>query len=144
MKILFCLFLFSLISLSAYAEKIPDFTLLTHPANEKFHLQEKINGKKIVINFWASWCPSCTKEVPELEALKAKYGHDVVFIAVNAGENTNSIDQFIQKTKYSFILLKDEGRIFTKSIGVVSIPITIVIDKDRNIVYRGTVPPKEL
>lgn len=136
--------LFCLLSINAYAEKMPDFTLPIHPQNEKFHLLEKLKGKKVLINFWASWCTSCIHEIPELEALKAKYGNDVTFVAVNAGEKSNLIDRFVKKNKFSFILLKDENRLFSKSVGVDSLPVTMVVDKDLNITYRGTVPPKEL
>lgn len=136
--------LFCLLSISAHAEKMPDFSLPTHPQNEKFHLLEKLKGKKVLINFWASWCTSCIHEIPELEALKAKFGNDVTFVAVNAGEKSNLIDRFVRKNKFSFILLKDENRFFSKSVGVDSLPVTIVVDKDLNITYRGNVPPKEL
>lgn len=137
-------FLFLLVSLNAHAEKMTDFTLPIYPQNEKFHLQENLKGKKVLINFWATWCMSCVHEIPELEALKAKYGKEVTFVAVNAGEKSNLIDRFIKKNKFSFVLLKDEDRSFSKSIGVNSLPVTIVVDKDMNITYRGIVPPKEL
>lgn len=132
------------ISLSAHAEKFTDFNLPVYNAESKFHLSENIKGKKILINFWATWCTSCIHEIPQLEALKAKYDKDVVFVAVNAGEKSNLIDRFLKKYKFSFILLKDEDRSFSKSVGVDSLPVTIVLDQDRNVIYRDVVPPKEI
>lgn len=135
----------TLFSLSAQAEKLIDFNLPVYQKDEKFLLSEKIkNNKKILINFWASWCTSCIHEIPQLEALKLKYGNDVQFVAINAGEKSNLIDRFLKKNKFSFIILSDEDRTFSKSIGVNSLPVTIVLDKDMNIIYRDTVPPKSL
>lgn len=139
----FILLLFFL-SLNVYAEKLPDFNLPVYNTESKFQLSENLKGKKILINFWATWCTSCIHEIPLLEALKEKYGKDVVFVAVNAGEKSNLIDRFLKKYKFSYILLKDEDRSFSKSIGVDSLPVTIVLDKDRNIIYRDVVPPKEI
>lgn len=133
-----------LLSLNAYAEKLPDFNLPVYNSDSKFQLSENLKGKKILINFWATWCTSCIHEIPLLESLKEKYGKDVVFVAVNAGEKSNLIDRFLKKYKFSFTLLKDEDRSFSKSIGVDSLPVTIVLDKDRNIIYRDVVPPKEI
>ncbi|MEA9357641.1 TlpA disulfide reductase family protein [Bacteriovorax sp. PP10] len=131
-------------SLNAYAEKLPDFNLPVYNTDSKFHLSESLKDKKVLINFWATWCTSCIHEIPLLEALKEKYGKDVVFVAVNAGEKSNLIERFLKKYKFSYILLKDEDRSFSKSIGVDSLPVTIVLDKDRNIIYRDVVPPKEI
>lgn len=136
--------LFLILSSSVYAGKMPDFDLPVYNSDSKFHLSEKIKGKKVLINFWATWCTSCIHEIPLLEALKEKYGKDVVFVAVNAGEKSNLIDRFLKKYKFSYIILKDEDRSFSKGVGVDSLPVTIVLDQDSNIIYRDTVPPKEI
>lgn len=133
-----------LLSFNAYAEKMVDFSLPIYQQKEKFQLSDKLKEKKVLINFWASWCTSCIHEISQLEALKAKYGKDVFFVAVNAGEKSNLIDRFLNKNKFSYLILKDEDRSFSKSIGINSLPVTIVVDKDMNIVYRDVVPPKEL
>ena len=138
--ILLCFFL----SLNVYADKMPDFSLPVYNADSKFKLSEELKGKKILINFWATWCTSCIHEIPLLENLKEKYGKDVVFIAVNAGEKSNLIDRFLKKYKFSYIMLKDEDRSFSKSVGVDSLPVTMVLDQDRNVIYRAVVPPKEI
>lgn len=142
MKRFILLFLF--LSLNVYAEKIPDFNLPIYNTDSTFHLSEKIKGKKILINFWASWCTSCIHEIPLLEALKAKHEKDVIFVAVNAGEKSNLIDRFLKKYQFSYIILKDEERSFSKSVGVDSLPITIVLDQEGKIIYRDVVPPKEI
>lgn len=140
-RLILLLFFFSL---NVYAEKMPDFSLPIYNADSKFKLSEELKGKKILINFWATWCTSCIHEIPLLETLKEKYGKDVVFVAVNAGEKSNLIDRFLKKYKFSYIILKDEDRSFSKSVGVDSLPVTMVMDQDRNVIYRAVVPPKEI
>ncbi len=142
MKVLILMTL--LFSFSAQAEKMKDFTLPVYKQNENFVLSESLKGKKVLLNFWATWCTSCIHEIPLLEALKAKYGDSVTFVAINAGEQSNLIDKFFKKYKFSYLHLKDEERNFSKSIKVDSLPVTIVIDKDMNVIYRDVVPPKEL
>lgn len=138
------LFLLLFFSLNIYADVVPDFNLPIYDTDSKFILSEKLKGKKVLINFWASWCTSCIHEIPLLENLKEKYGSDVIFVAINAGEKSNLIDRFLKKYKFTYLILKDEDRSFSKSIGVDSLPVTIVLDQDRKIIYRGFTPPKEI
>jgi len=131
-------------SLNAYAEKMKDFSLPLYSENKNFHLQEEVKKKKVLLNFWASWCTSCAQEIPKLEALKAQYGDKVTFVAINAGEKSNLIERFLRKYKFSYLLVKDDERLYSKSVGVDSLPVTIVVDEEMNIIYRDVVPPKEL
>lgn len=145
MKIIKIVMLIStLVAVNAFAEKIPDFSLPVFKQTEKFRLSENLKGKKVLINFWATWCTSCIHELPLLETLKSKYGESVTFIAINAGEQSNLMEKFFKKYKFSYIHLKDEDRSLSKSLKVDSLPVTIVLDKDMNVIYRDTVPPKEL
>lgn len=144
MKIFILVISLSFFSFMAQAEELPDFEFNVYQKNEKFILSNKLKGKKILINFWASWCTSCAHEIPQLEALKAKYGNDVLFIAINAGEKPNLIERFLKKYKFTYTVLIDEERVFSKKIGVNALPVTIVLDKEMKIVYRDIVPPKDL
>ncbi len=138
------LILLFLLSLNVYADVVPDFNLPIYNSDSKFLLSEKIKDKKILINFWATWCTSCIHEIPLLESLKEKYGKDVVFVAINAGEKSNLIERFLKKYKFTYIILKDEDRSFSKSVGVDALPVTMVLDQNRKILYRDVIPPKEL
>lgn len=131
------------ISFNAQAEKLTNFTLSDFKTNLTYNLQEQTKGKKTLINFWASWCTSCAKEIPQLEELKKKY-KDANFIAINAGETSNLINKFIKKYQFSYTILTDPNRTISKSLGINALPVTIVIDQDMNILYKDIVPPKEL
>lgn len=141
--IIFCVVIFSVHN-SVFAEKLPDFTLATFEKNESFVLSKEIQGKKVLINFWATWCTSCIHEIPLLESLKEKYKDDVQFIAINAGEKNHLVNRFLKKYKFSYKQLMDNDRILSKALGVESLPVTIVIDQNLNILYRDVVPPKSL
>lgn len=140
----FYLLLALFFSSELFAESFPDFKLPIYKTESEFKLSEALAGKRVLINFWASWCTSCIKEIEILEKLKEKYKDKVVFVAVNAGEKDRLIDNFIKKHKFSYTILYDKDRMFSKSVGVDALPITIVIDQNKNVIYRGIVPPDSL
>ncbi|MCR9206260.1 MAG: TlpA family protein disulfide reductase, partial [Halobacteriovoraceae bacterium] len=99
--------------------------------------------KKVVINFWASWCTSCAQEVPLLESLQ-KQNPDVVFLAINAGDSKRKIKKFLKKYGFTWRVLMDKSKTFSKGLGVVSLPKTMVIDSKGKIIYEESVPPQSL
>jgi thiol-disulfide isomerase/thioredoxin len=134
-----------LFSLQLKAETISDFTLPQFGSAENFQLKEAVKGgKKVLLNFWASWCTSCAHEIKELEALKEKYGQQVIFVGVNAGEKNNLIAKFIKKHNFTYMQVVDENREFSKKLGVNALPVTMVIDQNLNIIFKDVRPPKEL
>jgi len=147
MKIIFYLTLsltLTLINLGGvYAKTLKDFTLPIYKTKDTFVLSQAVKKNKIVINFWASWCTACIQELAELEALKIKYP-DASYIAINAGEKSNKIKRFLKKYKFSYLILLDKKKKTSKSLEVFSLPQTIVVDKNRAILYRGNRPPKKI
>ena len=93
-------------------------------------------GKTLVINAWASWCPFCIEELPDMAQLAKEYlDDDVVVIAINRKESPNTAKAFVKHVgspKDIVFLLDSEDR-FYKSIGGFSMPETIFYDKDGNI-----------
>ena len=132
------------IHVPAKAETMTNFSLPIYKTKNIFQLKEALKEKKVLLNFWASWCTSCAHEIKELEALKEKYGDKVIFVGVNAGEKNNLIDKFINKHKFTFIQVIDENREISKSLGVNALPVTMVIDSNMNIIFKDVRPPKEI
>lgn len=90
-----------------------------------------LRGKIVFLHFWASWCSNCQKEMPSIESLYEKYkDSDFVIIAVNGGENTETINSFLAKNNYTFLIVLDEKKSISRNYHVISIPTTFILDKD--------------
>ena len=138
------LLLFILLSTSLQAKTFKDFTLPVFNSSKRFNLDKALKEKKVLLNFWASWCTSCIQELPELRELKEKYGDDVVFVAINAGEKRFKIKKFLDKYDFPYFILVDKNKELPKSVGVLSLPQTFVIGEGREILYKGDRPPKKI
>lgn len=97
-------------------------------------------GKVIVLNFWATWCPPCIAEMPSMEQLYQKYrgNDDVVFLFVS-NEDVSVIKKFIAKKKYSFKVYQSLTE-YPSEFNVTSIPRTFIISKSGEIVIDKTGP----
>lgn len=94
-----------------------------------------LKGKVVVINFWATWCPPCRKEMPDLQALWKGYEDqdDVVFMIASVDQDKEKVEPYIDANKYSFPVYYAGGA--GQTYQVTSIPSTYVIDKTGNIQY---------
>lgn len=109
----------------------PDFRL-TDLAG-KPHRLENYRGSVVVLDFWASWCAPCRKELPAIERLHRQYGgRGLVVLAVNS-ELPRAARAFVQKNGYTFTVLTDEAGSVFDDYAVSSIPVTVVIDRDGRI-----------
>jgi thiol-disulfide isomerase/thioredoxin len=96
--------------------------------------------KVILLNFWASWCKPCIKEIPSLVRLGDKLKQqDFEIITVNVGESAREISDFKKRVKFDLpILLDDEGKA-VQDWGIYAYPSTFILDKNAIIryTYRG-------
>jgi len=93
-------------------------------------------GKVVLINFWATWCPPCIAEMPSLEKLYNDYKDKIVFLFVS-NEDEEKISKFVIKNEYSFNVYRPKSE-YPKHFNVRSIPRTFLIDKKGNIVIDKT------
>ena len=113
----------------------PDFTVLD--ANgKKISLSEKF-GKPVIINFWATWCPPCKKELPDFDKLCKEYGDKVVFMMVNLTDGrrdtVEGTKSFVSKNGYTFPVYFDTEYNGADAYNVSSIPQTTFIDANGNV-----------
>lgn len=121
----------------------PDFTVVDYNGKQT-KLSDK-KGKPVVVNFWASWCGPCKSEFPAFEDAYNKYGNDVEFMMINLTdgyqETISSAKSFIDEQNYTFPVYYDTTMSASNAYGVFSIPKTLFIDKNGNIVQNriGTI-----
>lgn len=118
----------------AQLEKAPNFNLQDY-GGKKVTLAD-FAGKPTVINSWASWCPFCRQEIPDFVSAQKEFGGKVTIIAVDRAESLAVAKGYTDKqgTTAGLIFLLDPEDSFYKSIGGFSMPETIFVDKNGNIV----------
>jgi len=93
-------------------------------------------GEVIFINFWATWCPPCVAEMPDLQLLYDAYGEKVKFLFI-ARDKKEKVSDFLMKKNYNLPVYFESG--FTpKSLYSAALPTTFIIDKKGNIVLAET------
>ena len=106
----------------------PDFTAVLTDGTE-FTLSEQ-QGKFVLLNFWATWCGPCVREMPAFEKLYGEYGEDVAILAVNCMESEDIVKAFQDENGYTFPIACDpEGDVSLKYPSQ-GIPYTLVIDEE--------------
>ena len=94
-------------------------------------------GKVLVVNFWATWCASCRKEMPSLDrAAKWLKRFDANLIGINVGEKLDRVNRYLEKAPVSFPMLLDTDTSVATSWGVKGLPATFAIDPEWRIIYR--------
>jgi thiol-disulfide isomerase/thioredoxin len=95
-------------------------------------------GKVIFLNFWATWCPPCRKELPDIQNLYKKYKDNkgFVILAVSLKENPVRIKLFKEKNNYEIPFFYDEIGLLGQTYGVMAIPTTFIIDKNFKIIAK--------
>jgi peroxiredoxin len=112
-----------------------DFTL-SDLQGKAWHLQD-LRGKVVLVNFWATWCPPCRKEMPDLETLFNKFkGQGLVVLAIS-DEEAAKVTPFIAERKISYPILLDPGRKANSRFEVEGIPKSFVYDRAGKLVAQS-------
>jgi len=99
-------------------------------------------GHPVLVNFWATWCPPCRAELPELQRLYERYARRGLKIAaVNVNRTSSGVAEFLQRHQLSLPVFRIDDRVLRR-LGVSGIPMSVLIDtKGRVIkVYNGYNP----
>ncbi|MGH7254583.1 MAG: peroxiredoxin family protein [Nitrospirales bacterium] len=106
----------------------PDFTLQTL-RGENRSLSD-YEGKIVLLNFWATWCKPCTKEMPAMEAAyQTLRDQDFVVLAVNELEDEDKVRKHVEQHGHTFPVLLDRDNRVANQYGVYGLPVTVFIDE---------------
>jgi len=108
--------------------------------DKKIHRLSEARGKVTMVNFWATWCPPCRRELPSMQRLWEQLrGEGFAMYAINIGENEETIFPFLLSTgvELTFSILLDAKSEVIKQWPVVALPTTFVLDREGRIVYRA-------
>ena len=112
----------------AQGDAYRDFTTTLVDGSE-FTLSDQ-EGKVILLNFWATWCGPCVGEMPAFTRLVETYGEDLALLAVNCGEDEETVRSFLEKNEYTFPVALDPEYAVCLLYPSEFIPYTVIIGTD--------------
>jgi peroxiredoxin len=120
----------------------PDFTLNTFDGRAVS--LSALRGKRVLINFWASWCPPCLEETP---ALIAAYNElrqrdpDIEFIGVGTNDDAENLRKFAENNRIPYLVVNDSDSRVSDAYGVLGMPTTVFVDSSGVIrrVWNGAI-----
>lgn len=121
-------------------KKAPDFELETLDG-ETVNLSD-FRGEKVMVNFWATWCPPCRAEMPDMQEFHEDYD-DAVILSVNLRETENSdrnVEDFLDEYGITFDVLSDEDSTVGNTYGAQALPTSYLINTDGTIDNKAVGP----
>ena len=126
------------VDLSEFAA--PDFTVYDGDGNA-VKLSD-FKGKPVVLNFWASWCPPCKREMPDFNEKYLEYKDSIHFVMVNLtdgkSETPDNAQDFLKANGYVFPLYHDLAQNAARTYKIYSIPLTLFINADGSLFTTHT------
>lgn len=113
----------------------PEITFLDHQHNK--HSLKEFRGKTVILNFWATWCFPCIKEIPALEQIHHQFAKkDIVVVPIAQGAtNPEQVEQFFDKLQVKHLTnYIDYGSSAFKAFNVQSIPTSIIINPEGDVI----------
>lgn len=107
-----------------------DFTLTSLDGEE--YTLSKLKGKVVIVDFWATWCPPCRREVPHLVNYYNKYKDKGLIVLGVSAEDQQTLDTFRKENNVTYPILLGTNDVF-KKFEVRSIPHTLFIDRKGNV-----------
>ncbi len=121
--------------------KAPNFQAVDL-AGERFELEDLLGRGPILVDFWATWCKPCIKELPYVQRIQDEYedrGVTVLAVTIDSPKFQSQVGRFVKSKKYDFrVVLDPEQDVFRKLQGKGTIPYVVVIDRDGYIRYHHT------
>lgn len=98
-------------------------------------------GKVVLLNFWASWCPPCLREMPSMERLRQKMaGRPLEIVALDSAETAAEVSAYLSKMQLGFPILLDPEGSNTRRWKVFALPTSFLLDAEGKVRYVLTGP----
>ncbi|MEZ4330139.1 MAG: TlpA disulfide reductase family protein [Myxococcota bacterium] len=126
----------------------PDFTLARHVAgggasdgsSGELSL-DALRGRVVLVNFWATWCEPCEREMPAMQRLYARLPRDrFELVAISIDEEPEKIDAFVERYALTFPILVDPGKKVATTYQTMGVPESLLVDPEGRIVERYVGP----
>jgi peroxiredoxin len=98
---------------------------------------EALRGKVVLVNFWATWCPPCRKEMPDMQALYERFGPRGFVVLAISDEDAGKVAPFVAARKITFPMLFDPGRTVNQLFAVEGIPKSFLYGRDGKLVAQA-------
>ena len=123
-------------ALPEVGEVAPDFAYTT--ADGATHKLSELHGKKVLLNFWATWCGPCRFEMPDIQKAVDESGGAVVALGVNKAEEMSVIVPFADELKVTFLLITNQKGDIAARYAAQLLPTSYFINSDGTIALRKT------
>jgi peroxiredoxin len=114
----------------------PDFQYTM--ADGSTHTLGQLRGKKVLVNFWATWCGPCRSEMPDLQKALGEAGDSVVVLGVNKAQQLQEIGPFADELGISFPLIVNQAGDIASRYGAQNLPTSYFINSDGTIGLKKT------
>lgn len=142
MKSLFtiALALFCSFAITAQNNQIPSVKLKDLAGNTVDTAELNNDGKPIIISFWATWCSPCKRELNNYSELYEEWqeetGVKIVAVTIDDQRSVSRVGPYVNSVEWEFEILLDPNKDFSRSMQVINVPHTFLVDGDGNVVWQ--------
>lgn len=105
---------------------------------KEIELDSLLKEGPVILDFWATWCNYCDEVLDILKEIKEKYKDKIIVLALSwdTPKTASKIEPLVKSRGWDFIIAIDEGKKIGRSYGVMFLPTTFIITKEKGIVYK--------
>ena len=114
---------------------VPD--LIMHDLDGRSISSADLRGKVTIVNFWATWCPPCRAEIPDLIALQKKYGDRLQIVGISQDEGSvDGVKRFVAAQQMNYPVVMTTPELEKAFPGVTALPTSFILDREARVVQR--------